>query len=220
MDRFICGFVAEADGDLMLCRDDGVAYQADMSASVPYDAAYFAKYVGYEGQEIARRINAGRVALVNEYVGERAVVLDVGIGSGEFIKSRPETFGHDVNPVAVEWLKERKLYSWGMLHAYNAYTFWDVLEHVPEPETYFNKMAGGSYLFICLPIFDDLSRIRESKHYRPNEHYYYWTKRGFVQWMALYGFELLTIRDFETMAGRENILSFAFRRISPPFRRQ
>ena len=54
--------------------------------------------------------------------------------------------------------------------------------------------------------------IRDSKHYRPGEHLYYFTELGFAQWMARHGFELLEVSNFETKAGRDSILSFAFRR--------
>ena len=36
---------------------------------------------------------------------------------------------------------------------------------------------------------------------------------GFVAWMALHSFELLERQDFETRAGRDSILSFAFRKV-------
>lgn len=211
MDEFVARFGAAEDGDLMLCLENGCAYQRDMSISVPYDDAYFDKYVGYEGHEIARGINAARIGLVNKYAGDRADVLDVGIGSGEFLRQRPRTFGFDVNPKAERWLKSWLKWS-DDFASFRAFTFWDVLEHVPTPTDYFDRIASGSLLFTSLPIFDDLKRVRESKHYRPNEHYYYWTRDGFVAWMALHGFWLLECNDDETKAGRESILSFAFRR--------
>lgn len=213
MDSFVAGFPAVADRDLMVSVHSGCAYQADMSKSVAYDDAYFDKYVGYEGGEIARKINAGRVSMVNAYAGSFTDVLDVGIGSGEFIKSRNHTFGIDVNPKAMAWLRERNRAASG-LSGFRAYSFWDVLEHVKTPDDYFRQMASGSYFFTSLPIFADIKRVRESKHYRPDEHYYYWTETGFVDWMNLYGFELLERSDFETKAGRENIVSFAFRRMA------
>lgn len=212
MDAFVRD-VAELDGDLILCRERGFAFQHDMKASVPYDAAYFDKYAGYEGQEIAAWINAARIALVNKHAGRNGLVLDVGIGSGEFIKKRPQTFGFDINEKAIAWLKAEKLWS-ESFDLFGAFTFWDVLEHVPEPASYFDRMRDGSWLFTSLPIFADLSRIRESKHYRPNEHYYYWTAKGFVAWMGLHGFKCWEVNDNETKAGRDSIMSFAFRKLA------
>lgn len=214
MDRFIASWPAVADGDLMLCREHGVAYQADQSQMVDYGEDYFEKCRGYEGQEIADRINAGRIAFVLRHFGPGRM-LDVGVGSGEFIKRRPHTFGIDVNPAAVRWLREAGRLA-DNLDCFGAYSFWDVLEHVPTPEDYLRHCYLRSFVFMSVPIMSSLDRIRESKHYRPGEHLYYWTERGLVEWMAWHGFALLEASDFETQAGRECIVSFAFRRYRWP----
>lgn len=214
MDRFIAAFPARPDGDLMLCLEHGVAYQADMSSPVEYNGAYFDKYLGYEGTAIALAINAARIDLVDRRAGAMARVVDVGIGSGEFIKRRRgPTFGTDINAAALQWLEARGLRATPeLLWTYDAFTFWDSIEHIPSPEQYLAKVRASGIVFASLPIFEDLRRIRESKHYRPNEHFYYFTQSGFVRLMALHGFDLLEVNDGESRAGREQILSFAFRR--------
>jgi hypothetical protein len=212
MDRFVAGFEGEDDGDLVLCRAHGVAYQRDMTPTVAYDAEYHDKCASYEGQEIANRINDGRMALVDRHFGIGRVV-DIGIGSGEFIKRRPWTFGHDVNPVAVEWLKKHGLWAGAAdLENFGAHTFWDVLEHVPDPGDYLRRVRLHAFVFVSVPIFEDMGEIRKSRHYRPGEHLYYWTEAGFVQWMDSHGFLLLEHSTFETDAGRDSIHSFAFKR--------
>jgi hypothetical protein len=210
VDRFIATFPRLPDKDLMICEEYGVAYQANRSHIVNYDAAYYDKCLAYEGLPIADRINASRIELVEKHFGCGAV-LDTGIGSGEFIRRRENTYGRDVNPVAIEWLKRNDLWvdrPW----EFDAYTYWDVLEHIEDPEQEFHCIGPGAYLFTSLPIMTDLWKIRESKHYRPGEHLYYWTEAGFVSWMGLHGFTLLETNDNETKAGRDSILSFAFRR--------
>lgn len=216
MDRFIASLPCEADGDLRLCRDFGVAYQADQSSLAAYDEAYYNKCASYSGQEIARKINAGRVALVNAHLGT-AKVVDVGIGSGEFIRNRPNTWGHDVNPAGIEWLKRNDLWAKN-LQGFAGATFWDVLEHVPTPEDYFKQLPLHAFLFCSIPLFYALGAVRASKHYRPNEHLYYFTEQGFIDWMERHGFRLLEMQDFEIQAGRESIYSFAFRRVRWPTR--
>lgn len=212
MDRYIVHLPAVRDGDLMLCHQHGIAYQRDMTITRAYDAAYFDIYRGYQGSEIARKLNEGRVAFVKERVGHDTPVLDIGIGCGDFIKARGgETYGYDVNPVAEEWLKDRGLWSHDF-HLFNAFTFWDVLEHIPDPDFYFSRMSAGSHLFTSIPIFRDLTKIRESKHYRPGEHLYYYTVHGLVAWMECHGFRLLAVNDRESKAGRDCIYSFAFKR--------
>lgn len=214
IDRFIATFPAEFDHDLALCREHGVAYQIDRDHLVNYDAAYYGKCASYEGHEIAQRINAGRRALVDRYVGANRAV-DIGIGSGEFIKHRPNTFGHDVNPVGIEWLKRNDLWA-ERLTDFAGYTFWDVIEHVPDPGVYLQQIQLQAFAFFSLPIFYGLGAIRLSKHYRPGEHLQYFTEDGFTSWMALHGFMLLERQDFEIQAGRESIFSFAFKRVRWP----
>lgn len=214
MDELIRRFTAQQDRDLMLCVDRGVAYQADMTVRAPAGVNaegvnYFDHYSAFAGAAIGKAIHDGRVQFVNDYTGRECPVLDVGIGSGEFILSRPNTFGTDVNPKAQRWLAENGLAGLGF-DAYKAFTFWDVLEHIDVPKNYFKRMPEGSFLFTSLPIFADLADIRSSKHYKPGEHLYYWTEKGFVAWMAMHRFRLLEVRDFESEAGRDSIKSFAF----------
>lgn len=221
MDGLIARFDAVADDDLMLCEKRGVAYQRNMDRRLPpgMNAAgenYFDHYAKVEGNETAVKIHRARVELVNSHVGSPFEVCDIGIGSGEFIKSRPHTHGYDVNPLAVDWLKRKSLWC-SSLTDYKAFTFWDVLEHVPAPNDYFRRIKDGSFLFTSLPIFGDLNSIRKSKHYKPGEHLYYWTKQGLIDWMAYYRFRLLETRTAESDAGRDSVLSFAFVRDLPGY---
>lgn len=214
MDRFIAELPFEEDGDLSLCRDHGIAYQRDQTKLAAYDDAYYNKCMSYEGKDIANKINAGRVSMVNGCIGVNKVV-DIGIGSGEFIKNRPNTHGYDVNPVAIEWLKRNDLWA-HHLNEYAGYTFWDVIEHVPEPEQYFKQIPLGRHLFTSIPIFYGLGGIRLSKHYRPNEHLYYFTEEGFEQWMEWHGFLVVERQMFEMDACRESIHSYTFKRYRWP----
>lgn len=217
MDDLIRRYDAIEDGNLMLCPTQGIAYQRDMAAyRIPYDEAYYQKCAGYEGGDIAIAINAGRVALADRHVGSDRAVLDIGVGSGEFIRSRPHTFGYDINPAAVERLRAEDLYSEDFSR-FRAFTMWDVIEHVEMPGLYFRAMLDGSHLFCCLPIFGAVSSIRQSRHYRPGEHLYYFTERGFVNWMAEYRWDLIERQEYEIEAGREDIVSFAFRKTLPGY---
>lgn len=219
MDELIRRFNGVVDKDLVLCLDRGVAYQRDMSRLVAYDQSYFDKCKSYEGKKIGNVIHAGRVEFVRKYVSDEKPVLDIGIGSGEFIRwRRHTTFGYDINPQAIVWLKAKK--KWADLDefgSYSAFTMWDVLEHIPTPNDYFKFMGKGSYLFLSLPLFDDLNKIRSSKHYRPGEHLYYWTLQGIVDYTALYGFRVLEMSAFEIDAGRESIYSLALIRDLPDY---
>lgn len=209
MDQYIAGFAGARDRDLVLCHANGVAYQADMSRPIDYGAAYFGMYAGYAGTEIERRLNIARASLVNGYASDACEVLDIGVGSGAFIRYRAHTYGFDVNPVARDWLQDAGRWR-PRLEDFRAFSMWDVLEHVPRPADYFNRMAPRSLLFLSMPIFDGLDEVRASKHYKPDEHFYYFTEQGLIDWLTLHGFRHLETNDDETRAGREAIKSFAF----------
>jgi hypothetical protein len=211
VDSLVQHFECSEDGDLNLCPLRGIAYQRDMTVTARYDQAYLERCAAYD-PEISARVHQGRVDLVRRH--HRGEVLDVGIGSGEFIERHGQAYGYDVNDAAVDWLKERGKHS-ESFDSFRAFCFWDTLEHVRDPQLYFRVIPQDSYLFVSLPIFDGLAQIRDSKHYRPGEHLYYFTETGLVSWLRLYGFRLLETSDHETDAGREGIKAFAFRRDLP-----
>lgn len=214
VDRFIGKFGCVADRDLMVCAEHGVAYQADFDADpVEYGQQYFDNYVKLEGQQIARKLNTARVCMVDRWIGPQATLLDVGIGSGEFIKTRGigSTFGFDVNPNAERWL--RSINRWADdISVFENFSCWDVIEHMRDPYHVLRNVPVPGFLFTSIPIFGDITKVRESRHYKPGEHLYYFTEEGFVSWLARYGFKLVERNDEETKAGRDSILSFAFRR--------
>ena len=222
MDRLIRRFDFVRDGDLRICEARGIAYQPDPKAGrVSYGADYFAKVCAYEDTEIARAVNVGRVAMLARHLPAGAAVLDIGAGSGAFMRAAIaagfSAKGFEVMPEAVEKLNSAELYADDQ-SAFDAVTLWDTLEHMEDPELGLNKVRKGAHLFASIPVFDDLHGIRESKHYRPGEHLTYWSAQGFIDWMALWGYRLLEQSAHETEAGRESIGAFAFCRDLPDYR--
>jgi len=212
VDKIIQHYDSTLDNDLRF-TERGIAYQSDIDTAK--QASYEGNYFGYceekySDQAMGDAINAVRLDLVAEY-GD-GLLLDIGIGSGSFLKARGEhTFGVDIDPAARTWLKENGKWSEDY-DIFGAFTMWDVLEHCKDPSQYFRRMKPGALLFVSIPIFERLPDIRGSIHYRPNEHFYYFTDRGFRDYMAVYGFECLQTTDGESRAGRANILSYAFRK--------
>ena len=216
-----------ADGDLTIWEKLGIAVQTDLYSAVPvpYDREYFQKYRQYEGSPIALSINRGRVALIQKYCAD-AEILDIGIGSGEFLRAcdqvrKTRSYGFDVNPFAIQLLQsgDRFLNPYhGLPKSLGGMTCWDSLEHLTNPSALVSCLHPGQHLFLSLPIFADLRRIRESKHYRPNEHFYYFTDHGLVSWLEGHGFALRERSGFETAAGREDIYSYVFLRLEHALR--
>jgi hypothetical protein len=141
--------------------------------------------------------------------------LDIGIGSGEFIKeSKIKVFGFDINKYAINWLIKNNIYinPYESMPKVCGLTFWDSLEHMPRPTELLSLVKKNQYVFISMPIFNNISDVKSSKHYRPNEHYYYFTCKGLNNYMNDLGFKLIEIDDFETHSGREDILTFVFQK--------
>lgn len=176
-----------------------------------YDEAYFEKYVGYEKTARGQAITQARVDFVDRF--HSGALLDIGIGSGHFVSSRNETFGFDVNPAGVAWLKERGLFRDPMDAVFPAYSFWDSFEHIKTPQALLDHMPKGTKIFMSIPVFDDPGHVLRSKHFRPDEHYWYFTVAGLIKFMALRSFACLDIDRFEIDLGREDIRSFVFQKI-------
>lgn len=217
MDRFLATLdgVVE-DGDLRLCESAGVAWQADMRVTMDYGDAYFYHYAALEGSDVAVALNAGRCAMLARHAAPEAAVLDIGAGSGAFVRAARSwgfnAMGFDIIPRTVDKLKESGAYA-DNPEAFDVITFWDSLEHIPQPESVLGRIRKGAVVLVAIPIFRDLRRIRESKHYKPGEHLYYFAEHGFVAWMARHGFRLVGTSTHETDAGRESIGAYAFERV-------
>lgn len=157
-----------------------------------------------------------RVDFVNRHFG--GTVVDVGIGSGAFIDrrnaagagERPTTFGFDVNPVAVAWLEARSLWLDPYQVQVPAVTFWDVLEHIPDFGALLDRVR--SWVFVSVPIFTSAQHVLRSKHFRKDEHVWYFTSEGLIRTFDDCSFDLAAMNTIETDLGREDIGTFAFRR--------
>jgi Methyltransferase domain len=144
----------------------------------------------------------------------RGTLIDVGIGSGAFIELRRKfhrtTYGYDINPAGLKWLDERALLVDPYLIPFDAMTLWDVLEHMADFQSLLANVR--EWVFVSLPIFCDAEHALRSKHFRPDEHFWYFTRDGLVFAMATCGFALEFESNIETALGREDIGTFAFKR--------
>lgn len=144
----------------------------------------------------------------------RGTLVDIGIGSGAFIEARRNrkrmTYGYDVNPAGVRWLDDRMLLVDPYLIPADAMTLWDVLEHLAD----FQSLLANcrEWLFLSLPTFRDAEHALRSKHFRPTEHYWYFSRQGLIAAMKLCGFGFVSESAIETELGREDIGTFAFKR--------
>lgn len=195
----------------------GIGHLPLSVAQVPYDQAYFDKYVNYEKTKLGKDISKIRAEHVTQRLPLRLynkkLVVDVGIGSGAFIKemlSRGyQIQGHDVNPAGVKWLQRNKLRWDGKTQA-DVVTFWDVLEHIEDPAPLLTVL-DPTYICLCMPIYMDERHALRSKHFRPGEHCWYFTSSGLIEFMERYHFECVYMGAPEITVGREDIFSFTFK---------
>lgn len=217
MDAFISAFTAVEDADLRLCTDQGVAYQADMTAGkIEYGDEYHDHYAKLEGSPVANALNAGRCAMLARHAPAESSVLDIGAGCGTFVKAARswgfDAKGFDVIAKTVDFLKSMDAFA-DDPERFDVVTFWDSLEHIENPGTVLRRISSGAVVLVAIPLVTDLTKVRESKHYKPGEHLYYFTECGFVEWMNRHGFRMLEYSAHEVEAGRESIGAFAFRRV-------
>jgi hypothetical protein len=190
----------------------GIGHYPVTAGVEPYDEEYFARFARDAATPLGLSLMQGRVDFVELH--DRGQLFDIGIGCGAFIKLRREhkreTYGYDVNPVGIEWLKQRKLFFDPYQTPMNAVSLWDVLEHISD----FRPLLANvrDWVFVSLPIFSDAYHVLRSKHFRPTEHCWYFTREGLLNAMKACGFGLVAESDFETALGREDIGTFAFRR--------
>lgn len=172
----------------------------------PYDADYFMRYQSMGKTLMGQQLTAARIEMVGRHY--QGLVLDVGIGSGQFVNSRPDTWGYDVNPAGIEWLKERG--RWADLYhdRYPALSFWDSLEHIDRPDLAVAR--AEKWVFLSVPIFDGAEHILQSHHFRKDEHIWYFTDYGIKRWFDEQGFMCIEQNVVESQLGRNGIESYAF----------
>jgi len=197
-------------GNLVWIEEHQVGY-FQVNAPV-YDQAYFDRYAAQADSPIGTALNEARCAIVSRHWG--GGVLDVGIGCGAFLMARAAEGiqtdkGYDINPAGIDWLQNLEIYK--PLHqGVAAATFWDSLEHMERPDLALAHVK--TVAFVSLPIFRDAHHARYSKHFRPDEHYWYWTRAGFIWFADRCGFEVIEHNTMESLAGREDIETFVLSR--------
>ena len=197
------------------------AFPSEGVAYIPVHAhgqkvTYFDEYEALKDSPISDELLLFRSGLVHQWA-DGGKVLDVGIGSGAFVESHGDAVGFDVDPKAVDWLEERGLYCDpyvdGALEDIKAVTFWDSLEHIRDPDAILDKI-GNQWVFVAIPIFGSMDKdvLTRSKHFKRNEHYWYFTWEGLLDFMEYHGFAYKGSTSGETDIGREGIITVIFRR--------
>lgn len=189
---------------------DELGYGWHSAPPMTYSGEYFAHYQKLDDTPMGEALTKARLALVERHT-KASLGVDIGIGGGRYVK---ESWGQgfDVSREAVDWLQRTYSYTDPYLRPVPVITCWDSLEHIPEPEKLLAQVTD--WFFVSLPTFDNATEARESKHFKPSEHLWYFSVPGLIRWAEDQGFECREVNHIETKLGREGITSFAFKRIT------
>lgn len=176
-----------------------------------YSDEYFDKYLHYQNNLMGKAITDFRCEFVSKYY--KGGLVDIGIGSGHFIEERgyANTHGYDVSKYGIDWLNKRGLFIDPYHEQIDAITCWDSLEHIEDCWELISKVR--KWVFISVPVVESFETIEQSPHYKPHEHWWYFTAAGIVRCFEEMGFELIDKTDEETELGRRDIMTYAFRRV-------
>jgi len=219
LDNLIKRFLATEKGDVSFIKSRGIAFQTDLSNRIDYDDAYIEKCKIYHNNlSRLEAVNKSRIDLVSSIYGD-GELLDIGVGQCDFLDRRPNTWGHDIAPSAIDALNARGKYApERAMKRFDAFSMWDVLEHLPNPGALLSSLPDACFLFVSIPVIPDLGKLDSWTHYKPGEHLYYFTVQGFIDYMEMYGFRCVKQTDGETLAGRVDIFSAAFTKDMPSYR--
>lgn len=136
------------------------------------------------------------------------IVLDYGSGPGWFRAFRPPGVEVDTFDIA-PWPQT------GINHdAYDLITFWDVIEHFEDlDKQLLSKLEMTRFVAGTTPILPEGQDIKRWKHFKPGEHYQYFTEKGLIDYFIKNGFQLLKT-GYPENPPRVNIISFLFKKTS------
>lgn len=207
------------DAKLVWYPELEIGYYPVDDTTMPYDKAYFDRFRKQGESEIGILLNEARVDFVMKYLN--SAICDIGIGSGTFIEwiikkekqvgtKEKIIYGFDINSHGVEWLVNHERFFDPYNYDIGAMSFWDSLEHIKD----FSKLLRNvkQYAFISIPIFQDCGHVLKSKHYRKDEHCWYFTHKGLITVMRMFGFQLKDHNNIESEIGREDIGTYLFER--------
>jgi hypothetical protein len=173
----------------------------------PYDAGYWERYRRMDTTSTAESLTKARREWVRRFWSGQ--VCDIGIGGGRFVTDMGAT-GYDINPHAEEWLRRAGRWQNPYTSPLAAVTCWDSLEHIHDPAPLLANVR--EWVFASLPIFDGPDHVLRSKHYRRDEHCWYFTNAGLIWFMERQGFQFADSCTIEQDCGREDIHTYAFHR--------
>lgn len=200
-------------------NEDGIVFQVN-PIPITYDKKYVEERYDTYGEKNLE-ISALRLGYIIGALGHVPnSILDIGYGNGAFLKectkAIPHCYGYDVTgyplPDDVEFVED-----W-VTKKTEVMTFFDVLEHLPDP--YILKNAEAQYIIISLPQYRNISDewFRNWKHRRPNEHLWHFSATSMMKFAHTVGYDVISMTNVEdivrgSLDGGANIMTAVLRKI-------
>lgn len=180
-----------------------------------YNETYLDHYKGAPVSEMSF-LRLGIISLYYQELFKRPFpsknikILDFGCGDGAFVKAANgcglDAYGFDV----IDKPQEIPMAKWPHGDEFNIITFFDSLEHVREFDLLYD--ANPDMFVASVPDRDCISfdRMSDWKHYKPNEHLHYFSKRSIRALFENNGYELRYISNIENLIRGNDIKTYIF----------
>lgn len=180
--------------------------------------SFHKEYRKRDATTVGKAITKARVGLVERFPYGYGALVDIGIGGGAFVDAM-WCWGFDIDEDAIAWLRDRKDGAlWDPLKLKPvALSFWDSFEHIPDAFDMLDQVedrGSGAYVYMSIPIFESAEHALKSKHFKPNEHIWYFTEWGLRGMLQEHGFEMIYRSRMEEAFGREDIGTYVFERVA------
>ncbi len=191
---------------LLICRECELIYSP--SSKNVYDDEYLLHYKLYKRTEFSKLLQKARWDFIGKNIKSFKSILDYGCGSDAFLVEATDCMKDQCNLYSYDpyfmqdhkFLCERKL---------DITTFFDSLEHMNRLDII--SLLNSRYIVISIPILEKNQQLFEWKHFRPNEHIWYFTEDALIKLMTIkFNYKFILKDDFETQLGRDCILTFLF----------
>ena len=222
---------------LSRCQRCNFVWDSNMSENVllQYDKSYFKNdnpkggYTNYfEGMKINRKTFVDRLQKIEKKLGFKGKLLDVGAALGDCLEVAQnmgwkDSCGVEVSKFAVNESKKRGVkniqncqlsQSKFKLNSFDAITYQDVIEHVPDPvkelKTAYKYLKDGGIIFLVTPdIGGYWHSLLKSMwyHYKPGEHIMYFSQNNLKLALEKAGFKNIETRITYHVLSVEYILS-------------
>lgn len=151
-----------------------------------------------------------KISLINSFGFKNGTILDIGAGTGEFVKYCNEnnwnSEGMEPSEKARQIALKKKIYLKGSLEElsdkkYNIITLWHVLEHITELHIYIeklkNSLSKNGKLIIAVPNFESYDATYYKQYwaaYDVPRHVWHFSKVSLNKIFKYHGLKIIKIR--------------------------